>query len=61
MVPAIMRVAEQINIYVVTADKGRDPGEGFGKRAIQIDQRAKGLLKVNSPFLRNRNTIHEAH
>jgi hypothetical protein len=38
--PPINSVAEQIDGLVVTGDRGRDPGGGFGQRAVQIDQRA---------------------
>lgn len=37
--PVINGLAEAINGRVLTADRGRQMGEGFGRNAIQVDSR----------------------
>ncbi|WP_052684780.1 DUF5615 family PIN-like protein [Lentzea aerocolonigenes] len=47
--PDILRVAEQVDARVVTYDRGRQLDGGFGKRAIQINNKIhapEGILRI---------------
>ena len=51
--PVIREFAETVGARVLTADRGRQPGEGFGRLAIQVDARVGTSVNALSRILAN--------